>query len=189
MTGNWIDEERAFGVDWSSWGRLAVVSWLVLFAAAWLSMLSAWSGGVGVSLWLCGVGLAGVAAVNGIPGTAALLGRWMRRRFLSVAEAAALAVLTLSGVVGLGGFAAACLLLGVQSYVVGAGIVIGIVSFPLSFGLAFPLGIPLACSVIVWAVVNARGCISRTAFVTLASISAVGWAGVVLVGAVMGVGA
>ena len=189
MIGDWIDEERAFGVDWPCWGRFAVVSWLVLFAAAWLSMLSAWSGRQGVSLWLSGVGLVGVAAVNGIPGTVVLLDPWMRRRFLSIAEAAAFAVLTLSAVVGLGGFAAACLLSGVQSYVVGAGIAIGIVAFPLSFGLAFPLGIPLLCSFVVWAVVNARGCISRTVFVTLASISVVGWAGVVLVGVVMGVGA
>ena len=142
-----------------------------------------------MSPWLSGVGLGGVAAVNGIPGTAALLNSWMRARFLSVAEAAALAVLTLSAVVGVGGSAVGGVLLGESVHLVGAGIVIGMVAFPLSFGLAFPLGIPLLCSFMAWAMVNACGCISRRVFVMLASVSATGWLGVVLIGAVLGVGA
>ena len=189
MVGDWIDTERAFGLDWRDWGRLATVSWLVLFGASWVSLLGSWTGGMTVSLWGCGAALGGVVALNGIPGIAAMLDPWVRTRLLSIAEAAVLASLTLSALAGIGSFAAVFLLLGEKAYVIGAGIIIGIVSFPLSFGLVFPLGIPLACSVLVWAVVNARGCISRRAFVMLASVSATGWLGVVLIGAALGVGA
>ena len=116
----------------------------MLFGASWVSLLGAWGGGMTVSLWVCGAALGGVAALNGIPGVAAVLDPWVRTRLLSIAEAAALASLTLSGLVGIGSFAAVFLLLGEKAYVIGAGIIIGIVSFPLSFGLVFPLGIPLA---------------------------------------------
>ena len=98
-----------------------------------------------------------------------------------------LPLLTLSAAVGIGGFTTASLLMGENMGVVGAGIVIGIVAFPLSFGLVFPLGIPLGCSFVVWSSINARGGISQTAYVLLTSVAAVGWVGVVLIGAALGV--
>ncbi len=182
--------EGFLGVCWPAWGRLAAGGWLALFAASWFSTLWAWGSGMRAGLWLLNVVLAGVALVNGLPGAAALLDpRTRRRHLLATAEAAALACLTLSGLTGLGGFAAASLSTGTDAGLVGAGIVIGIVSFPLTFGLVFPLAVPLGCGFIAWAVVRARGRISRTAFVMLASVSAVGWAGVGLIGAALGVGA
>ena len=177
------------GVRWSTWGRLAVGGWLALFVASWVGMLWAWDSQMTASLWLLNVVLGGVAMVNGLPGAAALLDPGVRARLLSLPEAAALASLTLSALVGLGGFAAASLLTGTEAGLVGAGIVIGIVSFPLSFGLVFPLAIPLACSFVVWAVVHAYGRLSRPVFVLLASVSAAGWLGVALFGAALGAGA
>ena len=177
------------GIGWPAWGRLAVASWLVLFAASWVGVLRAWDGDMAASPWLFGIVLFGIVAANGVPGVGALLNMGLRERLLSLAEAAALALLTLSGVVGIGGFVAASLLMGEDMARVGAGIVIGMMAFPLTFGLVFPLAIPLVCSFIVWSSINARGGMSRTAFVLLTSVAAVGWAGVVLIGAVLGVGA
>ena len=180
-------EEVFLGIAWPAWGRMAAASWLVLFAGSWISMLRAWDGDMAASLWLSGMVLFGIVAANGVPGVGALLNAGSRERLLSLSEAAALASLTLSGVVGIGGFAMASLLMGEDMAMVGAGIVIGVIAFPLSFGLVFPLGIPLACSFIVWSSINARGGMSRTAFVVLTSVAAVGWVGVVLIGAFLGV--
>ena len=175
------------GVSWPMWGRLAAASWLVLFAGSWISMFRAWDGDMAASLWLSGIALFGIAAANGVPGAGALLDPGLRQRLLSLSEAAALASLTLSAAVGIGGFVVASLLMGEDMATVGAGIVIGVVAFPLSFGLVFPLGIPLACGFVVWSSINARGGVSRTAFVLLTSVATVGWAGVVLIGAALGV--
>ena len=180
-------EEVFLGIAWPAWGRLAAGSWLVLFAGSWISMLRAWDGDMAASLWLSGIVLFGVAAANGVPGVGALLNSGLRERLLSLSEAAALALLTLSAAVGIGGFAVASLLMGEDMAMVGAGIVIGVIAFPLTFGVVFPLGIPLACGFVVWSSINARGSVSRTAFVVLASVAAVGWVGVVLIGAALGV--
>ena len=177
------------GVSWPAWGRVAAASWLLLFAASWVGVLRAWDGDMAMGLWVPGIVLGGMIAANGIPGAAALLNTGLRQRLLSLAEAAALALLTLSGVVGIGAVVVASLMVGEDLSFVVAGIVIGIVAFPLSFGLVFPLAIPLVCSFVVWSSINVRGGMSRTAFVLLTSVAAVGWAGVVLIGAVLGVGA
>ena len=177
------------GVSWPVWGRMAAASWLLLFAASWVGVLRAWDGDVGMGLWLPGIVLGGMIGANGVPGAVALLDTGLRERLLSLAEAAALALLTLSGVVGIGAVVLVGLLTGEDVGLVVAGIVIGVVAFPLTFGLVFPLAIPLVCSFIVWSSINARGGMSRTAFVLLTSVAAVGWAGVVLIGAVLGVDA
>ena len=175
------------GVSWPTWGRWAGSTWLVLFAVSWVGMLRAWAGDMVTSLWLPGVVLACVIGANGVPGAAALCHSAFRRRLLSLPEAAALASLTLSAAVGIGGFTTASLLMGENMGVVGAGILIGIVAFPLSFGLVFPLGIPFGCSFVVWSSIHASGGISQTAYVLLTSVAAVGWVGVVLIGAALGV--
>ena len=175
------------GVSWPAWGRAAAASWLLLFAASWVGVLRAWGGDMGMGLWLPGIVLGGMIAANGVPGVVALLNTGLRERLLSLAEAAALALLTLSAVVGIGGVILASLLAGEDLSLVVAGIVIGIIAFPLTFGLVFPLAIPLVCSFVVWSSINARGGMSRTAFVVLTSVAAVGWAGVVFIGAVLGV--
>ena len=180
-------EEVFLGIGWPAWGRLAAASWLVLFTGSWISMLRAWDGDMAASLWLSGIVLFGVVAANGVPGVGAFLNPGSRERLLSLSEAAALASLTLSAAVGIGGVVLANLLTGEDVGLVVAGIVIGIVAFPLSFGLVFPLGIPLGCSFVVWSSINASGRISQTAYVLLTSVAAVGWAGVVLIGAALGV--
>ena len=179
----------SLGVGWRVWGRTAVASWLVLFVVSWVGVLRAWDGDTTSGIWLLIVFLGGVAGANGVPGAAALLSPGVRQRLLKLPEAAALASLTLSAVVGLGGFAAANLWMGGDAGLIGTGIVIGVVSFPLTFGLAFPLGIPLVCSFLVWSAINGRGHLSRTAFVFLTAVSVVGWAGVLLIGVALGVGA
>ena len=35
---------RLLGLSWDAWVRFAVVSWLLLFAAAWISLPVAWLG-------------------------------------------------------------------------------------------------------------------------------------------------
>ena len=182
-------QDGFLGIGWPAWGRWAACTWLALFASAWASLLWAWGGGMTGSLWLSGSVLGAVGVVNGVPGAAALFNRGIRQRLLTLPEAAALASLTLSGAVGIGGLVGASLLLGDDVQLVVAGILIGIVAFPLTFGLAFPLAIPLVCSFVVWSWINARGGMSRTAFVVLTSVAAVGWAGLVLIGAILGVGA
>ena len=119
------------GVSWPTWGCWACSTWLVLFAVSWVGMLRAWAGDMVTSLWLPGVVLACVIGANGVPGATALCNAAFRRRLLSLPEAAALASLTLSAAVGIGGFTTANLLMGENMGVVGAGIVIGIVAFPL----------------------------------------------------------
>ena len=176
------------GIGWPAWGRWAACTWLMLFASAWVSLLWAWGGDMTGSLWLSGIVLSAVGIVNGMPGAAALLNPGVRQRLLTLPEAAALASLTLSGTVGIGGFVGASLLVGDDVQLVTAGIVIGIVAFPLTFGMVFPLGIPLGCCFVVWSSIRARGGISRTGFAVATSVAAVGWAAVVLIGAALGFG-
>ena len=181
--------ESFLGLGWHAWGRLAVVSWLVLFAAAWLGTLRTWEDSETAELgWTWGLALAGVATSNGLPGAAALFLPALRSHLRRMPEAAALGLLMLSALLGIGGFALLGLWAGDSTRLIGAGIVMGVMSFPLTFGLAFPLAIPLVCAFVAWAWTEAHGGISRLAFGLLAGVSALGWMGVVLVGMAMGVG-
>ena len=176
------------GLSWPSWGGLAAMSWLVLFASSWFGLLRVWRAPDDpAGLLVPGIGLGLMALANGVPGTAALLSRAIRVRLLDVPEAAALASMTLAAGVGIGVVAAAGLLADGHVGLVAAGAVIGIIVFPLTFGLVFPLGVPLLCSCLVWRLVKRGNRLSRTGFAVLTSAAAVGWAGVALTGMVLGV--
>ena len=101
-------------------------------------------------------------------------------------EAAALACLTLSAVVGIGGAVGVSLLAGGDAGMVAAGIAVGIAAFPLTFGMAFPLGIPLLSSLVVWWWIRGWGSVSRKAYVAWTAVAAAGWEGAVLIGAALG---
>ena len=186
QSGVMADVDQALGIRWATWWRWAACTWLALFASAWVSVLWAWSGETTNSTWLSGIALCAVVVVNGTPGVAALSHSEVRQRLLGLPEAAALGLLTLSAVVGIGGSAGLGVMRGEEVGLVAAGIVIGIVAFPLTLGMIFPLGIPLVCGLVVWSWIRARGGMSRTGYALASGIAAVGWVCVRWVGTLLG---
>ena len=201
--GDWLDPEEpdsctpaetgviasVRGIPWRIWGRLSVIGWLLLIPASWISVIFVWSGMVPLSLGFFGAWLGLAAYSNGVPGATALLNPKVRRRLLYMPEAAALASLTLSAMVGLcTGIMATCLHLEIPVHIALLGVAFGITSFPLSFGLVFPLAIPLGCSIVVWTVTKRNGRISHLAYALLTGVSAAGWLAVAVIGAVVGSG-
>lgn len=179
--------ESFLGIGWPAWGGLAAASWVLLFAASWFGLLRGWSAPDDpAGLWVPGIGLGFMTLANGLPGAAALVSRKVRARLLEVPEAAALACMTLSGAAGITCVSAAFVLGGQEIWLVGAGIVVGILTFPLTFGLVFPLAIPLLCSYLVWSLAGRREGISGRTFTWLTGISAAGWGLVVLAGVAVG---
>ena len=181
------DVDQALGIRWATWWRWAACTWLALFASAWVSVLWAWSGETTEGMWLSGIALCAVGVVNGTPGAVAWSNPEVRQRLLGMPEAAALGLLTLSAVVGIGGSAGLGVVRGEDVELVAAGVVIGIVAFPLTLGMVFPLGIPLVCGLVVWSTIRARGRMSGKGYAVTAGIAAAGWACVTGVGAVLGV--
>lgn len=180
-------EEDFLGLGWRLWGRLAVGSWLVMFAAAWLGMLETWRDSLAAGNWITGLGLAAVGTGNALPGAGALLSRRRRRRLLEVPEAAALAMLLLSALPVAGGV----LYLGLTSSQDGGSLIraaplLGILAFPLTFGLVFPLAIPLVCAVWVWARISGHGRMSRKGYGVALVLGTAGWMLVTLAGIFLG---
>ena len=127
-----------------------------------------------------------MAMANGLPGAAAVLDPAMRSRLLSVPAAAALSLVTVSGVSGIVAGAALGLAFGMEVRLIGAGTVLGVMIFPLSFGLAFPLGIPLLCGQAVWSLAGKDGGMWGRTYTCLTAISAVGWVMLLVIGTVLG---
>ena len=177
------------GTPWRSWGRLSVVCWLLLIPASWISVIFVWSGMVPLGVGFFGAWLGLAAYSNGVLGATALLNPRVRRRLLYMPEAAALASLTLSAMVGLCcGIMAVFVHLGMPMGNALLGAFLGITFFPISFGLIFPLAIPLCCSFVVWTVTKRNGRISQMGYALLNGVSTAGWLGVVVIGTVVGSG-
>ena len=181
-----VNVDGVFGVSWRVWGRWAAGMWLGMFVAAWASLAWGWMARGPDHLVLLGGALLAVGIANVLPGGGALVCRRARERLLTMPEAAALACLTLSAVVGIGGAVGVSLLAGGDAGMVAAGTAVGIVAFPLTFGMTFPLGIPLLSSFVVWSWIRGWGSVSRMAFAAWTAAAAAGWAGVVLIGAALG---
>lgn len=176
------------GTPWRIWGRLSVVSWLLLIPVSWVWVFLTWGGMEVLSFGLFALWLGLALRLNGVPGTQALLNPVVRERLLYLPEAAALACLTLSAAVGLCGGFLACLHLEMGVGTALSGILFGILFFPLSFGLVFPLGVPLVCCFTVWRVIKTYGRMPRMGYALLTGVSAIGWMGVILIGPVVGSG-
>ena len=177
------------GLTWPAWGKLATLSWAGVFAASWFGVLHGWRfSEEPLNLWMRipGISLGFMALANVLPGAAAFLSPTMRGRLLIVTEAAALSVMTVSGVVGIVGGSACGLILGMEAGLVGVGIVLGIVIFPLTFGMVFPLGLPLICSLAAWSLARRPGGVSARVYTWLAGISGAGWSLVVWAGTILG---
>lgn len=190
-TTEWRDgvDDSFLGLTWPAWGKLAVLSWAGVFAASWFGVLHGWrfsEDPLNLWMWIPGISLGFMALANVLPGAAAFLSPTMRGRLLIVPEAAALSVMTLSGVVGIVGGSACGLILGMEAGLVGAGIVLGIVIFPLTFGMVFPLGLPLICSLAAWSLARRPGGVSARVYTWLAGISGAGWSLVVWAGTILG---
>ena len=180
-----VDADRAFGIGWRDWGRLAAWSWLLMFAAAWMALPLVWSGGA-AGYRVMGAGLAIVAAANGLPGAAAVLTAAVRRRLRELPEAAGLALLVMSGCSGFICTIAVCGLVGEGPGMAAAGMLVGVLAFPTTFGMAFPLGIPLLCAVVAWSDARRGGATTRRKFSVLTGAATVGWVGVGCLGLVLG---
>ena len=176
----------ALGIPWRIWGRLSVVSWLLLIPVSWAWVFLTRGGMEVLGFGLFALWLALAVCWNGVPGTKALLNPVVRERLLYLPEAAALACLTLSAAVGLCGGFLACLHLEIGVGTALSGIRFGILFFPLSFGLVFPLGVPLVCCITVWRLAKTYGRMPRMGYALLSGVSAVGWMGVALIGPVVG---
>ena len=176
--------ERAFGIRWQDWGKLAAVSWLATFVLSWVAMPITWKGG-NAGNWMCGAGLFGVLLANGLPGSAALVCRPVRQGLRAIPEAAALSLLCVSGAVGFIGTVALSMLLTGWPGLGALAMVIGTLAFPMTFGTVFPLAIPLACALKVWKDARRSGTVSRLRFAVLWVIAAVGWLCVGLAGLIM----
>ena len=177
------------GLSWPAWGCLAAVSWLGVFVASYFSVLRGWAvpeDPLNLWMWVPGISLGFMALANALPGAAAVLNPVMRQRFLGVPAAAALSSMTLSAAVGIISGMAVGLAYGQEVWLVGAGIILGIMIFPLTFGLAFPLAIPLLCSLLAWSLAGRDGGMSSRTYTCLTGISAIGWCLVVLVGTILG---
>ena len=187
----WRDSvtDSFLGLSWPAWGKLAALSWVGVFAASWFGVLHGWRLPEDpLNLWMRvpGISLGFMVLGNVLPGAAAVLAPAMRGRLLIVPEAAALSVMTVSGLAGIVSGTAVGLVYGMEIWLVGAGIILGIVIFPLTFGMAFPLAIPLLCSLVAWSLARRPGGISGRAYTWLMSISAAGWGLVILVGMALG---
>ena len=176
--------ERAFGIRWQDWGKLAAVSWLATFVLSWVAMPITWKGG-NAGYWMCGTGLFGVLLANAVPGMAALACRPVRQRLRAIPEAAALSLLSVSGAVGFVGTVALSAPLPGWPDLGAVAMVIGMLAFPMTFGTVFPLAIPLACALKAWKDARRNGTVSRLRFAVLWGIAAVGWLGVGLAGLVL----
>ena len=176
-------------LTWSLWGVIAATSWLVVFAASWFSVLHGLAvpeDPLNLWMWVPGIALCFMSVANGLPGAAAALNPAMRSRLLIVPAAAALSLVTVSGVAGIVAGAMLALAMGMEVGLIGVGAVLGVLIFPLSFGLVFPLAIPLLCGLAAWSLAGKDGGMSRRAYMWLTTVSAVGWLLVVVVGTILG---
>ena len=180
-----VDAERAFGIGWRDWGRLAVWSWVLVFAAAWMALPLVWSGGA-AGYRVLGVCLAIVAVVNAVPGAAAVLTPAVRGRLRELPAAAALALLAASGCGGFVCTIAICGLAGEGLGMAVAAMAVGVLAFPTTYGMAFPLAVPLLCAVMAWSDARGGGATTRLRFSVLLGAATFGWIGVGCVGLVLG---
>ena len=59
---------RLLGLSWNTWVRIAIVSWILLFAAAWVSLTIAWmSDSDGADIFIGGSFIAVILA-HAVPG-------------------------------------------------------------------------------------------------------------------------
>ena len=166
---------RLLGLSWNTWVRIAVASWILLFAAAWASLAVAWMRpSEGAVILIAGPFIA-VMLAHAVPGIGALVHPGARARLRREPGAAALSSMTLAAMGGIAGFIAGTVpheqhpmgMLGALS--------VGVLLFAYTFGVVFALAIPLGSGAWIWSIVRRKGEISRSAWWALTLAAALGW--------------
>lgn len=179
-----VDVERAFGIRWQDWGRLAALGWVVMFVASWLALRLIWGGG-DAGYRVLGVSLLLLAVLAGLPGAAALTAPQVKERLREMPEAAALGLLAVSACTGFACMIGVCGYLGYEPGMAAAVMLVGALAFPTTFRVVVPLAIPLACALKVWKDVRRDGAVSRLRYRTMWGTAAVGWLSVGVTGLVL----
>ena len=174
---------RLLGLSWDTWVRIAVASWMLLFAAAWVSLAIAWmSYSEGADIFIGGSFIA-VMLAHAVPGIGALVWPGARARLRREPGAAALSSMTLSAMAGIAGFIAGTAPHGQHPMAMLGAVSVGVLAFAYTFGLVFALAIPLGSGAWIWSITRRKEEISRTAWWMLTIAAALGWIVVGVAGA------
>ena len=166
---------RLLGLSWDTWVRIAVGSWILLFAAAWASLAVAWmSHSEGANILIAGAFMA-VMLAHAVPGIGALMHRGARARLRREPGAAALSSMTLAAMGGITGFIAGTVPHGQHPMAMLGALSVGVLAFAYTFGIFFALAIPLGSGAWIWSIVRREEEISRSAWWALTLAAALGW--------------
>ena len=166
---------RLLGLSWNTWVRIAVASWILLFAAAWASLAVAWmSPSEGADILIAGAFIAVILA-HAVPGTGALVHPSARARLRREPGAAALSSMTLAAMGGIAGFIAGTVSHEQHPMAMLGALSVGVLMFAYTFGVVFALAIPLGSGAWIWSIVRRKEEISRSAWWALTFAAALGW--------------
>lgn len=166
---------RLLGLSWDTWVRIAVASWILLFAAAWASLAVAWtSHSEGATILTAGSFMAVILA-HAVPGIGVLVSPGARARLRSEPGAAALSSMTLAAMGGITGLIAGTVPNGQHPMAMLGAVSVGVLAFAYTFGIVFALAIPLGSGALIWSIVRRKGAISRSAWWALTAAAALGW--------------
>ena len=174
---------RLLGLSWNTWARLASASWILLFAAAWVSVAVAWTSDSEDAVILTGAAIIAVMVAHAVPGIGALVCPGARARLRHEPGAAALSSMTLAAVAGIAGFIAGTVPHGHHPMAMLGALSVGVLAFAYTFGLVFALAIPLGAGAWIWSITRRKDEISRAAWWVLTIAGALGWIVVGIAGA------
>ncbi len=174
---------RLLGLSLDAWVRFAVASWLLLFAAAWISLPVAWLGHTEEANMVIGASFIAVMLTHAVPGIGVLACPGARGRLRREPGAAALSSMTLAAMGGIGSFIAGTVPHGQHPIGMLGMVGIGVLAFPYTFGIVFALAIPLGCGAWIWSITGRKEEVSRTVWWALTIAAALGWIMVGVAGA------
>ena len=174
---------RLLGLSWDTWVRIAVASWILLFAAAWVSLPLAWMNDSEKATILTAASFIAVILAHAVPGIGTLVCPGARARLRHEPGAAALSSMTLAAMAGIAGFIAGTAPHGHDPMAMLGALSVGVLAFAYTFGLVFALAIPLGSGAWIWSIIRRKEAISRTAWWMLTIAAALGWIVVGIAGA------
>ena len=174
---------RLLGLSWNTWVRIAVASWILLFAAAWASLALSWMNRSETANILTGASFIAVMLAHAVPGIGALACPGARARLRREPGAAALSSMTLAAMAGIAGFIAGTAPYDQHPMAMLGAVSVGVLAFAYTFGIVFALAIPLGAGAWIWSIIRRNEEISRTAWWTLTIAAALGWIVVGVAGA------
>ena len=174
---------RLLGLTWDTWARIAVASWILLFAAAWVSVAIAWTSDSEDAVILTGAAFIAVMLAHAVPGIGTLVCPGARARLRREPGAAALCSMTLAAMAGIAGFIAGTAPHGHHPMAMLGAVSVGVLAFAYTFGLVFALAIPLGAGAWIWSITRRNEEIARTAWWALTIAAALGWIVVGIAGA------